>query len=88
MGKIKKFWVKLKIFDNKFSVKEFSVVSKLIPHANNIIKLAARCEICFKDSLYTCRRSSMSTNIIGGIETYVVYCRGCYLNRKANADVD
>eukprot|EP00897_Mesotaenium_endlicherianum_P010911 jgi/Mesen1/9849/ME000070S09135 len=68
--------------DGDFLRRKFGDVSDLLPVADSVTKLAARCEVCGGRALFTLRKSSnMATEVVGGAEVYMPVCRVHYVRR-------
>ena len=56
----------------------------IIPLADTITKLTARCEICGKRAFFTLRKTDETrTELIGGSDVYMPVCRQHYVNGQA-----
>lgn len=64
-------------FDGRRS---FGYVLDIIPLADSVTKLTARCELCGKRAFFTLRKTEeMQTELIGGAEVYMPVCRQHYV---------
>lgn len=53
----------------------------IIPLADSVTKLTARCELCGKRAFFTLRKTQeMQTELIGGADVYMPVCRHHYVN--------
>lgn len=53
----------------------------IIPLADSITKLTARCELCGKSALFTLRKTSdTQKELIAGADVYMPVCRHHYVN--------
>lgn len=53
----------------------------IVPLADTITKLTARCEVCGKRAHFTLRKTNETkTELIGGADTYMPVCRQHYVN--------
>lgn len=53
----------------------------IIPPADTITKLTARCELCGKRAFFTLRKTAETqTELIGGSDVYMPVCRQHYIN--------
>ena len=66
--------------DGDFKRNPIGDILRLIPHADNIVKLRAICIECReKDAIFTKKLSNTSSQIeVGGAELYRPVCRNCY----------
>lgn len=56
----------------------------VIPLADSVTKLTARCELCGKRAFFTLRKiEEMQTELIGGADIYMPVCRQHYVNGQA-----
>ena len=52
----------------------------IIPLADSVTKLTARCELCGKRAFFTLRKTEeLQTELIGGAEVYMPVCRQPYV---------
>lgn len=64
--------------------RSFGSVLDIIPLADSITKLTARCELCGKRAFFTLRKiEEMQTELIGGADIYMPVCRQHYVNGQA-----
>ena len=55
----------------------------IIPLADTITKLTARCELCGKRAFFTLRKiEETQTELIGGADVYMPVCRYHYMNNE------
>ncbi|CAL5183999.1 unnamed protein product [Lathyrus oleraceus] len=67
--------------DGNYLRKRFGSVLDIIPLADSITKLTARCEICGKNALFTLRKTQdTQVELIGGVDVYMPVCRQHYVN--------
>ncbi|KAL5071346.1 hypothetical protein RYX36_022233 [Vicia faba] len=67
--------------DGDFLRRSFGSVLDIIPLADSITKLTARCEICGKNALFTLRKTQdTQVELIGGVDVYMPVCRQHYVN--------
>ena len=53
----------------------------IIPIADTVTKLTARCELCGKRAFFTLRKTGeKQTELIGGADLYMPVCRQHYVN--------
>lgn len=65
--------------DGTFQRKAFGDVLQLVPLAESVVKLSAVCSKCHSDAAFSHRLTDdVSTEVIGGSESYEALCRGCY----------
>lgn len=56
----------------------------IIPLADTVTKLTARCELCGKRAFFTWRKTQETqTELIGGADLYMPVCRYHYVNGQA-----
>lgn len=64
--------------------RSFGSVLSIIPLADTVTKLTARCELCGKRAFFTLRKTNeMQTELIGGADVYMPVCRQHYTNGQA-----
>lgn len=62
-----------------FRRSRFGQMLDLVPHAESILKLNARCEVCQKDAFFTQRTvAAAGQELVGGAEAYRPVCREHY----------
>lgn len=67
--------------DSTFERKEFGDILKLIPLAENVVKLNAVCMVCYDIASFSKRiTDEKKLEVIGGVEKYMSVCRKCYLS--------
>ncbi|VFQ90875.1 unnamed protein product [Cuscuta campestris] len=67
--------------DGDYLRRRFGSVLDIIPLANTVQKLTARCEICGKRAFFTYRKiDETRTELIGGCDMYMPLCRQHYVN--------
>lgn len=65
----------------EYGRRRFGSVLDIIPIANTVMKLTARCELCGKKALFTLRKTQETeTELIGGSDTYMPACRQHYVS--------
>ncbi|KAK9691270.1 hypothetical protein RND81_09G185900 [Saponaria officinalis] len=70
--------------DGDYLRRSFGSVLDVIPIADTVTKLTARCEVCGKRAFFTLRKTDESkTELIGGAESYMPVCRLHYVNGQA-----
>lgn len=63
--------------------RSFGSVLDVIPLADTVTKLTARCEICGKRAFFTLRKTGdLQTELIAGADVYMPVCRLHYGNDK------
>ncbi|KAL8205327.1 hypothetical protein R6Q57_008878 [Mikania cordata] len=61
--------------------RNFGPVLDIVPLADTVTKLTARCELCGKRAHFTFRKTNETeTELIGGADTYMPVCRQHYVN--------
>lgn len=67
--------------DGDFNRKPFPFLSKLIPYADTVIKLTAKCDICGERAPFTKKKTANNNKIeIGGKDIYSPRCRNHYVS--------
>lgn len=67
--------------DGDYLRRTFGSVLDIIPLADTITKLNARCELCGKRAFFTLRKTEeKQTELIGGAEVYMPVCRQHYVS--------
>ncbi|XP_010270161.1 PREDICTED: thymidine kinase a-like [Nelumbo nucifera] len=67
--------------DGDYLRRSFGSVLDIIPLADSVTKLTARCELCGKRAFFTLRKTEETqTELIGGAEVYMPVCRQHYVN--------
>ncbi|EOX93431.1 hypothetical protein QUC31_004132 [Theobroma cacao] len=67
--------------DGDYLRRSFGSVLDIIPLADTITKLTARCEVCGKRAFFTFRKTEETkTELIGGADLYMPVCRQHYVN--------
>ncbi|KAL2938693.1 Thymidine kinase a [Bienertia sinuspersici] len=70
--------------DGDYLRRSFGSVLNVIPLADTVTKLTARCEMCGKRAFFTLRKVEQTqTELIGGAESYMPVCRQHYVNAQA-----
>ncbi|KAL6975623.1 Thymidine kinase a [Sarracenia purpurea var. burkii] len=70
--------------DGDYLRRSFGSVLDIIPLADSITKLTARCEHCGKRAFFTLRKiDEAKTELIGGADVYMPVCRQHYVNGQA-----
>ncbi|KAF5812201.1 putative thymidine kinase [Helianthus annuus] len=63
------------------TVRNFGPVLDVVPLADTVTKLTARCELCGKRAHFTFRKTDeRKTELIGGADVYMPVCRQHYVN--------
>lgn len=61
--------------------RSFGSVLDVVPLADTVTKLTARCEMCGKRAFFTLRKTEETkTELIGGSDVYMPVCRQHYVN--------
>lgn len=61
--------------------KSFGSILDIIPIADSVTKLTARCEVCGKRAFFTLRKTDETkTELIAGSEVYMPVCRKHYVS--------
>lgn len=67
--------------DGDYLRRSFGSVLHIIPIADTVTKLTARCELCGKRAFFTLRKTGeKQTELIGGADLYMPVCRHHYVN--------
>ncbi|XP_014523669.1 thymidine kinase a [Vigna radiata var. radiata] len=67
--------------DGDYLRRSFGSVLHIIPLADSVTKLTARCELCGKRAFFTLRKTEdQETELIGGADMYMPVCRLHYMN--------
>ncbi|XP_042479319.1 thymidine kinase a-like [Macadamia integrifolia] len=67
--------------DGDYLRRSFGSVLDIIPLADSVTKLTARCELCGKHAFFTLRKTKdKQTELIGGADVYMPVCRQHYVN--------
>ncbi|XP_043688782.1 thymidine kinase a-like [Telopea speciosissima] len=70
--------------DGDYLRRSFGSVLDIIPIADSVTKLTARCELCGKRAFFTLRKTKdTQTELIGGADVYMPVCRQHYVNGQA-----
>ncbi|XP_057525951.1 thymidine kinase a [Amaranthus tricolor] len=70
--------------DGDYLRRSFGSVLDVIPLADTVTKLTARCGICGKRAFFTLRKvEETQTELVGGAEAYMPVCRQHYVNGQA-----
>ncbi|XP_055801291.1 thymidine kinase-like [Solanum dulcamara] len=70
--------------DGDYLRRKFGSVLDIIPIADTVTKLTARCELCGKRAFFTLRKTDeMQKELIGGANMYMPVCRQHYVNGKS-----
>lgn len=63
--------------------RSFGAVIDIIPLADSVTKLTARCEVCGQKAFFTLRKTCDTiTELIGGADVYKPVCRKHYVNNQ------
>jgi len=64
-----------------FGRKKFGSVLDIVPLADSVTKLTARCELCGCRAFFTLRKTQETkTELIGGADVYMPVCRQHYMD--------
>ncbi|GMY36696.1 thymidine kinase a-like isoform X2 [Fagus crenata] len=67
--------------DGDYLRRSFGSVLDIIPLADSVTKLTARCELCGKRAFFTLRKTAETeTELIGGADVYMPVCRQHYVS--------
>ncbi|XP_010557775.1 PREDICTED: thymidine kinase a-like [Tarenaya hassleriana] len=67
--------------DGDYLRRSFGPVLDIIPIADTVTKLTARCELCGQKAFFTLRKTcDTQTELIGGADVYMPVCRQHYIN--------
>ncbi|CAH8356393.1 unnamed protein product [Eruca vesicaria subsp. sativa] len=70
--------------DGDYLRRSFGAVLDIIPIADSVTKLNARCEVCGQKAFFTLRKTcDTKTELIGGADVYMPVCRKHYVNNQA-----
>lgn len=70
--------------DGDYLRRNFGSVLDIIPIADTITKLTARCELCGKRAFFTLRKTDdEKTELIGGADVYMPVCRQHYVKGQS-----
>ncbi|KAL9689325.1 hypothetical protein QQ045_009709 [Rhodiola kirilowii] len=70
--------------DGDYLRKSFGYVLDIIPLADSVTKLTARCELCGKNAMFTLRKTNdTQKELIAGADVYMPVCRHHYVNGQA-----
>ncbi|KAM7270603.1 hypothetical protein ACFE04_029817 [Oxalis oulophora] len=73
--------------DGDYLRRSFGSVLDVIPLADTVTKLTARCELCGKKAFFTFRKTQdTKTELIGGADMYMPVCRQHYVNGQLVID--
>ena len=63
--------------------RSFGAVLDIIPLADSVTKLTARCEVCGQKAFFTLRKTcDTRTELIGGADVYMPVCRKHYVKNQ------
>ncbi|CAN8260097.1 unnamed protein product [Cochlearia groenlandica] len=69
--------------DGDYLRRSFGAVLDIIPIADSVTKLTARCEVCGQKGFFTLRKiCDTRTELIGGADVYMPVCRKHYINNQ------
>ncbi|XP_027063607.1 thymidine kinase-like [Coffea arabica] len=72
--------------DGDYLRRSFGSVLEVVPLADTITKLTARCELCRKKAFFTLRKTEETkTELIAGADVYMPVCRQHYVNIHVEA---
>ncbi|CAN6289025.1 unnamed protein product [Urochloa humidicola] len=67
--------------DGDYKRKKFGSVLDIVPLADSVTKLTARCELCGRRAFFTLRKTQdTKTELIGGADVYMPVCRQHYMD--------
>ncbi|GLT74562.1 hypothetical protein SLA2020_463500 [Shorea laevis] len=67
--------------DGDYMRRSFGSVLEVVPLADTVTKLTARCELCGKKAFFTFRKTQeKETELIGGADVYMPVCRQHYVS--------
>ncbi|XP_066387631.1 thymidine kinase-like [Miscanthus floridulus] len=67
--------------DGDYKRKKFGSVLDIVPLADSVTKLTARCELCGRRAFFTLRKTQETkTELIGGADVYMPVCRQHYMD--------
>ncbi|XP_039137277.1 LOW QUALITY PROTEIN: thymidine kinase-like [Dioscorea cayenensis subsp. rotundata] len=73
--------------DGDYMRRSFGSVLDVIPLADTVTKLTARCELCGRRAFFTFRKTAETqTELIGGADVYMPVCRQHYVNGQPVTD--
>lgn len=73
-------------FDFSVCRRSFGAVLDIIPIADSVTKLTARCEVCGHKAFFTLRKNcDTRTELIGGADVYMPVCRKHYITNHIKA---
>lgn len=68
--------------------RSFGSVLDIIPIADTVTKLSARCEVCGQQAVFTLRKTAdTKTELIAGADVYMPVCRKHYMSGQVVKDV-
>lgn len=71
-----------------FNRRRFGSILDIIPLADSVTKLTARCELCGQRALFTLRKTGeKQTELIGGSDIYMPVCRQHYVGGQIVKEV-
>lgn len=74
-------WVTFCAYTSHLVGGSFGCVLDIIPLADSVTKLTARCELCGKRAFFTLRKTEETqTEVIGGADIYMPVCRQHYVS--------
>ncbi|KAF8094238.1 hypothetical protein N665_0367s0022 [Sinapis alba] len=69
--------------DGDYLRRRFGAVLDIIPIADSVTKLTARCEVCGQKAFFTLRKTcDTKTELLGGADVYMPVCRKHYVNNQ------
>lgn len=74
--------------DGDFKRNKFGGLLDLIPMANEICKLSAKCNACNNPAPFSHRISTETSQIVIGSSNYIPLCRSCYLSANTHTTYD
>ncbi|CAN7117167.1 unnamed protein product [Brassica rapa subsp. narinosa] len=69
--------------DGDYLRRRFGAVLDIVPIADSVTKLTARCEVCGQKAFFTLRKTcDTKTELLGGADVYMPVCRKHYVNNR------
>ncbi|CAN6809736.1 unnamed protein product, partial [Brassica oleracea] len=69
--------------DGDYLRRRFGALLDIVPIADSVTKLTARCEVCGQKAFFTLRKTcDTKTELIGGADVYMPVCRKHYVNNQ------
>jgi len=74
--------------DGDFKRQKFGTILDLVPVADKIVKLNAKCDYCRKPAMFSHRITNETEQLVIGMNNYIPLCRSCYmLENKAGNEI-